>query len=60
MLLKMQCPRFGIYFGFSFLPCSVPVRAKHMESIQHKQMGRRHVNIDIGANVDVEEDSSTS
>ena len=31
MLLKMQCPRFGIYFGFSFLPCSVPVRAKHME-----------------------------
>ena len=31
MLLKMQCPRFGIYFGFSFLPCSAAVRAQHME-----------------------------
>ena len=33
MLLKMQCPRFGIYFGFSFLPCSVPVRAKHIRRL---------------------------
>ena len=39
--LKDQCPRFGIYFGFSFLPCSVPVRVKHMEL--NKQMGRRQI-----------------
>ena len=31
MLLKMQCPRFAIYFGFSLLPCSAAVRAQHME-----------------------------
>ena len=31
MLLKMLCPRFDIYFGFSSLPCSAAVRAKHME-----------------------------
>ena len=27
MLKKMQCTRFAIYFGFSFLPCSAAVRA---------------------------------
>ena len=31
MLLKMLCPRFDIYFGFSSLPCGAAVRAKHME-----------------------------
>ena len=33
MFLKKQCPRFGIYFGFSFFPCSVPVRAKHIRRL---------------------------
>ena len=29
----MQCPRFGIYFGFSFLPCSAAVRAQHIRRL---------------------------
>ena len=41
MLFKMQCLRFGIYFGFSFLPRSVPVRAKHMELAQNASAERK-------------------
>ena len=33
MLFKVQCPRFGIYFGFSFLPCSAAVRAQHIRRL---------------------------
>ena len=29
----MQCPRFGSYFGFSFLPCSAAVRAQHIRRL---------------------------
>ena len=29
----MQCPRFAIYFGFSFLPCSAAVRAQHIRRL---------------------------
>ena len=42
MLLKMLCPRFDIYFGFSFLPCSAAVRAQHMELEPSWLFGRQN------------------
>ena len=36
MLSKMQCPRFAIYFGFSFLPCTSAACQKDAERARYK------------------------
>ena len=47
MPLKKPCPRFAIYFGFSFLPCSAAVHAQHMESSQKASKIEVQKNIDF-------------
>ena len=43
----LQETRIEIHSGFSFSPCSAAVRAKYMELIKHKQMGRRHLDVPL-------------